>query len=87
MLERPNWLDSEFLILINNEEEYNQISLILHSYGFKHRGPSSFKRYMSYYYYLRIEDNEIFQGSLYENLISHKKRIKQILTYNDFINL
>lgn len=80
-------LEKEFLILIRNEDEYKKIKLILYTYGIKEHVDKSFKNYLSTNYYLRIFNNSIYQGSRYEKLRDHKLKIKQILTYDDFVNL
>lgn len=88
MLERPIWLNYDFLILINNEEEYNKIQLILHSYGFQPRIKNkTFRSYVDIYYYLRIQGSIINQGSQKSVLDEHKYNIKQILTYDDIIKM
>lgn len=83
----PSCLDSEVLILIKNEEEYDKVKLILHTYGIKEYLDHTFKSFLSTHYYLKIFNKRIYQGSRLENLRLHEKNIKQILTYDDFVNL
>lgn len=79
-------LEKEFLVLINNEKEYNLIKLILYSYGIKEIHAKTFRHYTNINYYLRVLNKDIYQGSLKRNLDKHLKNIKQILTYEDIVN-
>ena len=69
----PSCLDSEVLILIKNEEEYDKVKLILHTYGIKEYLDHTFKSFLSTHYYLKIFNKRIYQGSRRENLRLHEK--------------